>query len=150
MSATAPTCYTVVRDTATRRKISQSLASLGWSVIEPPTGLDLIRELSGCILGDQPARPVDLVVVEEAAPGCRGSTIARGLRELGISIPVALIASKPPAGAEGGEPAPRSPFEVLPEDPEQRVFVLDPPLAPLAIAAIARHQHPGGAAAATA
>jgi hypothetical protein len=134
MSATAPTCYAVVRDAKTRQKISESLASLGWSIVEPPTGLDLIHELSGHILGDRPGRPVDLVVIEEAAPGCRGSTIARGLRELGISVPVALIANTPASGPE---------LPVPPEDPDQRVFVLDPPLAPLGVAAIARHRHPG-------
>ena len=135
MSSTAPTCYAVVRDPVTRRKISESLASLGWSVVQPPTGLDLVHELSGAILGDRPGRPVDLVVVDEAAPGCRGSTIARGLRELGISIPVALIADERAAP---------------PEDPEQRVFVLDPPLAPVGIAAIARNHHPGPVPAAAA
>lgn len=130
MSSTAPTCYTVIRDATTRRKISDSLAALGWSVVQPPTALDLLHELSGCILGDRPPRPVDLVVVEEAAPGCRGSTIARGLRELGISVPVALIATAPPP-------------VIPPEDPEQRVFVLEPEVAPWGVAAIARHHYPG-------
>jgi hypothetical protein len=125
---TAPTCYTAIRDEAIRAELASSLARLGWRVIGRPTGFHLVQELADVILEQAPKPSVDLVVVDEPSPGCRGSSIARGLRELGIQVPVTLLA--PP------EVAP-------PEAPEERIYVVEPRLAPLAVPTIARHHHPG-------
>jgi hypothetical protein len=124
---TPPTCYTAIRDEAIRGEIARSLTRLGWRVIDRPTGFHLVQELADVILEQAPKPAVGLVVVDEPSPGCRGSSIARGLRELGIEVPVAVIA--PP------EMAP-------PEAPDERIYVVEPWLAALALPPIARHHHP--------
>ncbi|HWO23215.1 MAG TPA: hypothetical protein VNO30_30950 [Kofleriaceae bacterium] len=134
------TCYAAIRDEALRAELTRSLGQLGWRVVARPTGFHLVQELADVIL--DPARavwpPIGLLVVDEPSPGCRGSSIARGLRELGINAPVTVIA----------------PPEVAPaEAPEERIYVVEPWLAAVAVPVIARHHQPaaastGGAAAA--
>lgn len=126
------TCYAAIRDEALRAELSRSLARLGWRVVARPTGFHLVQELADVILDPAPAsRPaIGLLVVDEPSPGCRGSSIARGLRELGIEAPVTVIA--PP------EVAP-------PEAPEERIYVVEPHLAAITVPAIARHHHPTAA-----
>jgi DNA-binding response OmpR family regulator len=85
-----PVCYLAIRNDQTRTAVEAQLARRGFEVIETPSGFHLLEALSGSILGDAP-RPVDLVVVEERLPGCRGSSIAEGLRALGMNIPVAVV-----------------------------------------------------------
>jgi FixJ family two-component response regulator len=85
-----PICYVAVRNEDIRSKLSSELAQAGWEVVIEPTGVDLLADLSGCILGDQP-KPVGMVIVEDKLPGCRGTSIAQGLAELGIDIPVKVI-----------------------------------------------------------
>jgi hypothetical protein len=126
-----PTCYTAIRDATIRAQLARSLARLGWRVIERQTGYHLIEELADVILEKAPKPPIGLVVVDEPSPGCRGSSIARGLRELGIEVPVTVIA--PP------EVAP-------PEAPDDRIYVVEPELAAVTIPAIARHHHAAGTA----
>ena len=114
-----PICYLAIHNPETRVALETELSRLGWHVIPKPSGFHLLADLSGCILGDQPGR-VDLVVVEDRLPGCRGSTIAQGLAELGVDIPVAVIDAEP-ALAES-----------------ERVFCFDPRLATIGVSAIAR------------
>jgi hypothetical protein len=130
---TAPlTCYAAIRDEALRDELSRSLAQLGWRVVARPTGFHLVQELADVILDPaQAPRPaIGLLVVDEPSPGCRGSSIARGLRELGIKVPVTVIA----------------PPEVAPaEAPEERIYVVEPRLAAITVPVIARHHHPAAA-----
>lgn len=116
-----PICYLAVANDQTRTSLETELVRLGWHVITKPTGIDLVADLAGGILGDQPV-DVDLVVVEDKLPGCRGSSIARGLAELGVGIPVAVIDSQPAELAEA-----------------ERLFVFDPMLATVGVSAIAQH-----------
>ena len=88
--STRPICYLAIKNQQTRANVQAELERRGFRIIETPTGFHLVEALSGCILGDHP-KPVDLVVVEERLPGCRGSSIAEGLRELGVKIPVAVV-----------------------------------------------------------
>ncbi|HEU0033578.1 MAG TPA: hypothetical protein VFQ53_23260 [Kofleriaceae bacterium] len=60
-------------------------------MVELPTGFHLVQALAGLIDGDQPWLTPGLVVVDAIARGCAGTTIARGLRELGLAIPTVLI-----------------------------------------------------------
>ena len=115
-----PICYLAIRNPDTRAALETELARLGWHVIPSPSGFHLLADLAGCILGDQP-RPVDLVVVEDKLPGCRGSSIAQGLAELGVDIPVAVIDPQPELAES------------------ERVFCFDPRLATVGVSAIARH-----------
>jgi hypothetical protein len=119
-----PTCYVAIRDDAVRALITESLSELGWNVIARPTGFHLVEQLADVILAPSGRRGIDLVVVEERSPGCRGSSIARGLRDLGIDVPVALIAELAPKIAS-----------------EDRVYVIEPEWAAIAIPAIARSLH---------
>jgi len=127
---TPPICYTAIRDEAIRAELARSLAQLGWRVVERPTGFHIVQELADVILERAPAPPVGLLVVDEPSHGCRGSSIARGLRELGIQVPVTVVA--PP------EVAP-------PEAPDERIYVVEPGLAALTVPAIARYHHAGDA-----
>ena len=119
--ARSPVCYLAIRNDQTRTNLERELSRLGWHVILKPTGFHLLEDLAGCILGDQP-RQADLIVVEDKLPGCRGSSIARGLAELGIDIPVAVIDPQTPELRES-----------------ERVFVFDPMLATVGVSAIAQH-----------
>jgi hypothetical protein len=115
-----PTCYTAIRNAATRAELMQSLTKLGWRVVDRKSTYHLVEELADVILGKAPKPEVDLVVVEEPSPGCRATTLARGLRELGIAVPVTVIA----------------PRDVAP--PEQPgIFVVPPDQASTAVPAIA-------------
>lgn len=130
-----PTCYTAIRDESLRAELARSLARLGWRVVDRQTAFHLVEELADVILEQAPAPPIGMVVVDEPSPGCRGSSLARGLRDLGIEVPVTVVA--PP------EVAP-------PEAPEERIYVVEPRLAALAVPTIARHHHAAGSAAASA
>lgn len=122
-----PVCYAAICDGATRDRLQAELERLGWRVVLVPTGFHLIDALSSAILGDGPPPAVGLVVVEDPLPGLRGSTIARGLRELGIDTPVALIAADP---------------RIVPPLEDEHTVVLEPQLAAIGISALARHRHP--------
>ena len=88
-----PIAYVTMRDGAARSRITDVLERAGWTVIPQPTGFHLIQAIAGVIEG-QPAwfRP-GLIVIDARSHGCAGTTIAAGLRELGIAIPIVLIAA---------------------------------------------------------
>lgn len=86
-----PIACVAVRDDALREMVTDALHDAGWAVIHQPTGLHVVETLSGLILGDQPWLRVELVVVEDHVPGCRGRTIERGLRDLGIDVSVVVL-----------------------------------------------------------
>jgi DNA-binding response OmpR family regulator len=85
-----PVVYITVRDPLCRARISDVLARDGWTVVEQPTGFHLIQAIANVIDG-HPWRAPALIVVDALAPGCRGTTIAAGLRDLGVAIPVVVI-----------------------------------------------------------
>jgi hypothetical protein len=126
MTRWRPVAHVALRDDALRAAVVAALHDAGWAVVEARTGYHLVRALSGLILGDKPWLQVGMVVVDDALPGCRGSAIARGLRELAIDVPLAIIA---PAG---------DPEIARLDDPDRRVHVLDPALATIGVTAIAR------------
>jgi DNA-binding response OmpR family regulator len=89
-----PVAHLVVHDPGCRAEISDALHRQGWSVIVHPTGLHLIREISGIILGDQPWQRPGIIVVDAAARGCTGSSIARGLGDLDPELPVVVVGDR--------------------------------------------------------
>lgn len=121
-----PVAYIAIGDTELRERTTESLHALGWAVMTQPSGYHLVESLSGWILGDRPWLRVDLIVVSERLPGYRGSTIVRGLRELGLEAPIVVIA-----------PEDHPELEATP-----RVYVLEPSYAVMAIQAIARDAAP--------
>lgn len=124
-----PVAYVAIDDGDLRKRTTDALHALGWAVMAQPSGFHLVESLSGWILGDKPWLRVDLVVVSERLPGCRGQTIVRGLRELGLDAPIVVIARD---GDESHAELESSP----------RVHVLDPAYAIMAISAIARDTAP--------
>jgi DNA-binding response OmpR family regulator len=86
-----PVVYITVRQSEVRAQIREALEHQGWTVIEQPTGFHLIQQIAHLIEGSQPWRVPALIVVDKISPGCAGTTIATGLRELGVAIPVVLV-----------------------------------------------------------
>ncbi|HEY5936185.1 MAG TPA: hypothetical protein VIU61_16155, partial [Kofleriaceae bacterium] len=88
-----PVGYVTVAERRCREQIAAALNSQGWLVVEPPTGFHVVEAISGLITGDAPWLRPGLIVIDAAARGCAGTTIASGLRDLGIEIPMILVTS---------------------------------------------------------
>lgn len=98
--------YVTMQDSAVRKRVVNVLDSLGWTVIAQPTGFHLIQAIASVIDGHQPWLRPGMIVVDARSRGCAGTTIAAGLRDLGITIPIVLIAA-------AGETLPVSPDRTL-------------------------------------
>ena len=85
-----PVVYITVRNPKYRAQLADALHREGWAVIEQPTGFHLIQAIADVIEG-HPWRKPELIVIDAIAPGCAGTTIAAGLRDLGVDIPIVLI-----------------------------------------------------------
>jgi hypothetical protein len=114
-----------IADAACRARIVDVLRRQGWAVTEQPSGFHLLQAIADVIEGKCAALP-GLIVVDAIARGCSGLTIASGLRELGVRIPLVLV-------ARPGDPIPES------DDPATRVA--GPHNAVAAVAEIARESH---------
>jgi CheY-like chemotaxis protein len=88
-----PVAYVTMQDTATRAEIVSVLERSGWTVVPQPTGFHLIQAISGVIEGHQTWLRPSMIVIDARSRGCSGVTIAAGLRDLGITIPIVLIAA---------------------------------------------------------
>lgn len=86
-----PLAYVCVADRATRTAIVRALEQLEWSVVEQPTGFHVVEALAGVIAGDTPWLRPGLIVIDAIARGCAGTTVAHGLRELGLGVTVVLV-----------------------------------------------------------
>lgn len=101
-----PVVYITVRNPVYRSQITERLRRLGWTVIEQPTGFHLIQALADLIEG-HPWRKPELVIADAVSPGCSGLSIAEGLQDLGLEIPVVLL-------RERGQPVlPRAGIQVV-------------------------------------
>jgi hypothetical protein len=76
----------VVRDT-----VVAALDRSGWMSIHHPTGFHLLQSIADIIDGSQTRSRPELIVIDAFARGCAGTTIAVGLRDLGIQIPIVLV-----------------------------------------------------------
>ena len=95
-----PVVYITVRDPGCRSEIASALDRQGWTVIEQPTGFHLIQAIADLIEGKQAWRIPVLIVVDAIAPGCKGTTIADGLRDLGLQIPTVVVTDPAAAVAD--------------------------------------------------
>lgn len=127
-----PLCHLAVGAPALRARLVEQLHGQGWAVVEHPSALHLVEALSGMILGDRPWQRAGLIVVDERAPGCRGSTIVRGLRDLGLRVPILVIAASP------------DPEVAALEETGGAVHVVEPGLAAMAVGVLARHHRDRG------
>lgn len=87
-----PVVYIAVQDRACRTAIVDVLHRQGWAAIECPTGFHVIQATADIIEGTWVAALPGLIVVDAVARGCSGMTIAAGLRDLDVRIPVVLVA----------------------------------------------------------
>ncbi len=86
--------YVAVSDAATRARIVEDLRREGWTVIERPTGFHVLSDIADLIDGTDGSAARERrvkVVVDAYARGCTGKSLAAGLRELGVPIPVELV-----------------------------------------------------------
>src|SRR5580698_2639777 len=113
-----------VRDRDCRSNITKSLRRLGWTVVEHASGLHVVQALSDVIIGDAIGPRPDLIVVDAISPGCSGVTIAAGFRDLGLEIPMVLI-------------APSEASDVTPDAYARSVILVEPAAAATALVRIA-------------
>jgi hypothetical protein len=102
-----PVAYVTMQDDAARTAIVSALERCGWAVIQHPTGFHLVQAMSGLLEGHQSWLRPSMIVIDSRARGCSGVSIAAGLRDLGITIPVVLVAGR------GDATPPRSPDPAL-------------------------------------
>jgi CheY-like chemotaxis protein len=89
-----PIAYLSLSDPAARAAISNVLADTGWTVINEPTGFHLLQAIADLIEDERSwRRRPSMIVIDALARGCSGVSIARGLRDLGITIPIVLVAA---------------------------------------------------------
>ena len=117
-----PVAYVSMQDRTARQRIIHVLERAGWAVIPQPSGFHLIQAIAGVIDGHQSWLRPSLIVVDARSRGCAGTTIAAGLRDLGITIPIVLIAA---------------PGETLPVSPDRTLRVVDSEAAENAVAELA-------------
>jgi hypothetical protein len=99
-----PAAYIAVEDHACRARIADTLQRLGWLPVEQPSGFHILCELSDAIEKEASVTHVGMIVVDEISRGCSGATLAKGLRDLGCSIPIVLVRnewSTPPRESYG-------------------------------------------------
>lgn len=87
-----PIAYVALHDTITRTRICSVLERAGWMVFTQPSGFHLLAEIADVIEDRGWLRP-GLIVIDAHSRGCAGITIASGLRDLGIAIPIVLVAA---------------------------------------------------------
>lgn len=86
-----PVAYIAVDDLACRACVKDTLQGLGWTVIEQPSAFHILSALADAIEKDASLVHVGTIVVDEHSRGCSGTTLARGLRELGCTIPIVIV-----------------------------------------------------------
>src|ERR1043165_2373217 len=86
-----PVAYVTMQDAEAREAIVGNLERAGWLVIPQPTGFHLLQAIADVIEGKYTWLDPTLIVIDAYARGCAGTTIAAGLRDLGIRVPIVLI-----------------------------------------------------------
>jgi hypothetical protein len=117
-----PVAYVVMQERGARQRIVNVLEREGWAVIPQASGFHLIQALAGVIDGRQAWLKPGLIAVDARARGCSGISIAAGLRDLGITIPVVLIAA---------------PGDTLPVSSDRTLRIVDSRAAESAVAELA-------------
>ena len=116
--------FIAVQDRVCRASITRSLRRLSWSVVAYASGYHLVEALADVIIGDVIGPRPDLIVVDAISAGCSGVTIAAGFRDLGLEIPMILI-------------APSEASDVTPDAYARSVILVDPAAAATALVRIA-------------
>ena len=119
------TAHVSIGDAECRHRIVDMLRRQGWTVTEQPSGFHLLQAITDVIDGQADALP-GLLVVDAFARGCSGVSIAAGLRELGVRIPLVLV-------ARPGDP--------IPECDDPAIRIAGPQHAVAAVAEISREAY---------
>ena len=85
-----PTACVALDDPAVRARVVALLEASGWLVIVERTGFHLLGAIADVIDGSRSWLRPGLIVIDAFARGCAGTTLALGLRDLGITIPIVL------------------------------------------------------------
>jgi hypothetical protein len=85
-----PIAYVALDDPTLRARVVGILEDAGWTAIVEPTGFHLLQAIADVIDGSRTWLRPGLIVIDAFARGCAGTTIALGLRDLGITIPIVL------------------------------------------------------------
>jgi FixJ family two-component response regulator len=117
-----PVAYITMQDAAARARITAALDRSGWTVIPQTTGFHLIQSIAGLIEGHRAWLRPGLIVIDARSRGCAGTTIAAGLRDLGITIPIVLVAA---------------PGEALPVSSDDTLRIVDSATAEAAVTELA-------------
>jgi hypothetical protein len=88
-----PIVYIAVEDSVCQAAIVDALHRQGAAVLEFRTGFHLLGALADLIDGAGPSLRPGLVIVDAVLRGCSGMTIAAGLRDLELQIPVVVVAT---------------------------------------------------------
>lgn len=124
-----PSAYVALADTITRTRVCGALERAGWMVFTVPTGFHLIRALADVIENRAWLRP-SLIVIDAHARGCAGTTIAAGLRDLGIEIPIVLVAAPDEALPVSSDAdlrvAPSASVEAVVDELARRPWAIEP------------------------
>jgi len=83
--------YVCLRDELLRGQITLALERAGFTVLVQPTGYHLLQAIAEVLDGSRTSSRPALIVVDAIARGCAGTTIALGLRDLGLTIPTVLV-----------------------------------------------------------
>jgi hypothetical protein len=117
-----PVAYVTMQDQAACKPIVSALERSGWVVIPQPTGFHLIQAISGVIEGHRSWLRPSMIVVDARSRGCSGVSIAAGLRDLGLTIPIVLVAA---------------PGDALPVSPDPTLRIVDAASAESAVTELA-------------
>jgi FixJ family two-component response regulator len=118
-----PVAYVAIQDTVMRTEIVSVLERSGWAAIPQPTGFHLIQAIAGVIEGHQGCPRPSLIVIDARSRGCSGVTIAAGLRDLGLTIPIVLVAA---------------PGDALPVSSDDTLRIVDSAAAKATVAGLAK------------
>lgn len=88
-----PIAYVALQDADARTRVASLLERAGWTVLHQPTGFHVLQAISGLIEGDHSWLRPGLIVIDAFSRGCAGTSIAAGLRDLGIAIPIVVVAA---------------------------------------------------------
>lgn len=108
-----PIACVALHDATARSRVHRILDQSGWTVLDQPTGFHVLQAIAGVIEGDHGWMRPGLIIIDAFSRGCAGTTIAAGLRELGIAIPIVLVTK------------PRQPLPLVPGDHALRIAQLD-------------------------
>ena len=120
-AAWSPRALVALADAVCRARVTRVLGERGWQVEPHPSGFHLVVALERLVAGEATVPWPSLIVVDAISAGCLGITLAAGLRELEVPVPIVLVDANGHAA----------------EDQARRIYTATPAIAPAVVAALA-------------